>query len=64
MEGISDDLNALIMLSIKVENFKKIEQALWEEIVNTENKSRVEMKDDYFANNRDDIKNEAKANNL
>jgi hypothetical protein len=59
VEGTSDDLNALVMLSIKVENFKKIEQALREEIVNTEYKSRVEIKDDYFANNKDDIKNEA-----
>jgi hypothetical protein len=59
VEGISEDLNALVMLSIKVENFKKIEQALREEIVTTEYKSRVEIKDDYFANNKDDIKNEA-----
>ena len=59
MKGTSDDLNALVILSIKVENFKKIEQALWEEISNPGKESRVEMKDDYFANNRDDIKNEA-----
>ena len=64
MEGISDDLNALIMLSIKVENFKKIEQALREEIANTENESRVEIKEDYFVKNKEEIKNEAKANNL
>jgi hypothetical protein len=31
------------MLSIKVENFKKIEQALRQEIVNTEKESRVEI---------------------
>ena len=43
MEGTSGDLNALLMLSIKVENFKKIEQALWEEIVNTEKESRAEI---------------------
>ena len=58
MEGTSDDLNALVMLSIKVENFKKIEQALREEIVNTENKSKVEMKDDYFGKNNENFKNE------
>ena len=43
MEEKSDDLNALVMLSIKVENFKKIEKALGQEIVNTEQESRVEM---------------------
>ena len=59
MEGASDDLNSLVMLSIKVENFKKIEQALREEIVNTEKESRVEIKEDYFAKNKDEIKNEA-----
>jgi len=47
------------MLSIKVENFKKIEQALREELVETGKESRIEIKDDYFANNKDDIKNEA-----
>ena len=62
MEGTSDDLNALVMLSIKVENFKKIEQALREEIANTENESRVEIKEDYFVKNKEEIKNEA--NNL
>ena len=59
MEGASDDLNSLVMLSIKVENFKKIEQALREEIVNTEKESRIEIKEDYFAKNKDEIKNEA-----
>lgn len=59
MEGTSEDLNALVMLSIKVENFKKIEQALREELVNTGKESRLEIKEDYFANNKDDIKNEA-----
>jgi hypothetical protein len=59
VEGASDDLNSLVMLSIKVENFKKIEQALREEIVNTEKESRVEIKEDYFAKNKDEIKNEA-----
>jgi hypothetical protein len=47
------------MLSIKVENFKKIEQALREEIVKTGKESRLEIKEDYFANNLDEIKNEA-----
>jgi hypothetical protein len=59
VEGASDDLNSLVMLSIKVENFKKIEQALREEIVNTEKESRIEIKEDYFAKNKDEIKNEA-----
>ena len=59
MEGTSEDLNALVMLSIKVENFKKIEQALREELVNTGKESRVEIMEDYFVNNKDDIKNEA-----
>ena len=59
MEGTFDDLNALLILQIEIENFKKIEQALWEEISNTEKESRVEIKKDYFANNKDDIINEA-----
>jgi hypothetical protein len=43
LEGASDDLNALVMLSIKVENFKKIEKLLREEIFNPENESSVKV---------------------
>jgi transposase len=59
LEGKSDDLNGFLMLSVKVENFKKIEQNLWEEILMTEKESRADIKDDYFGKNKDDIFYEA-----
>ena len=59
MEGTSDDLNLFVMLSIKVENFKKIEQLLREELLNPENESEVEVKDDDSGKNKENIINEA-----
>jgi hypothetical protein len=43
LERTSDDLNELVMLSIKVENFKNIEKFLREEIFNPENQSSIEV---------------------
>jgi hypothetical protein len=43
LDGISDDVNGLIILSIKIDNFKKIEKVLWEEIMKTEKESLIEI---------------------